>query len=55
MNIYFSMSSQLWIKFNINDIEKYLIQDVNIDNSNNITYSELVDLISHYTKLHILN
>jgi len=48
MMIYFSMSSQLWIKLNISEIDKYLISEtyINLDEINFIqNYSQLYDII----------
>ena len=47
MDITFSMSSQLWYHFDIALIEKYLITsiDINKNNYNNITYSDLYHLL----------
>ena len=41
-DITFSMSSQLWYKFNIKDIEKYKVCSTEIDNSKTkIDYSQI--------------
>lgn len=41
-DITFSMSSQLWYKFNIKDIEKYKVCSTEIDNSKSkINYSQI--------------
>lgn len=48
-DITFSMSSQLWYKFNIRDIEKYEICCTEIDNNSNykLNYSTIYDSVSH--------
>lgn len=45
MKIIFSMSSQLWIDLNLEDIEKYKIHEINVDTTKipKITYSDLYD------------
>jgi len=46
-DITFSMSSQLWYKFNIRDIEKYKVCDTEIDNSKSkVPYSQIYHLFS---------
>lgn len=47
-DITFSMSSQLWYKFNISDIEKYEVCCTEIDNSKTkLNYSTIYDSFSH--------
>ena len=42
MSIHFSMSSQLWFNFEEENIKQFLINSINIDNSNKKkTYSEI--------------
>jgi hypothetical protein len=49
-DITFSMSSQLWYKFNIKDIEKYKICFTEIDNSKTkINYSQIFHSFSNNT------
>jgi len=45
-DIRFSMSSQLWFNFNINEIEKYLIADVDVDmtTAGSLTFGEIYDI-----------
>lgn len=46
-DITFSMSSQLWYKFNIECIEKYKVCSTDVDNSKSkITYSQIFSLLS---------
>jgi len=47
-SITFSMSSQLWFTINIDDIKKYNICSIEIDNSGDkINYSDIYDLFSN--------
>lgn len=47
-DITFSMSSQLWYKFNIRDIEKYEVCSTEIENSKTkLNYSTIYDSFSH--------
>jgi len=47
-DITFSMSSQLWYKFDIKNIEKYKLYSVEIDNSKSkITYSQIYNSFSN--------
>lgn len=48
-DIRFSMSSQLWFRFNLQEIEKYLIADVDVDinKAGTYTYKEIYDRINN--------
>lgn len=48
-NIRFSMSSQLWYNFNKNDIKKFKISEIIVNNSNKkMTYSDILKLVNKY-------
>ena len=47
-DITFSMSSQLWYKFDINEIKKYKVCQTTIDNSKSkINYSQIFHSLSN--------